>query len=61
MVKTRDDAPVTVVEKCPVCGSFEVRVAEPDWFVPDLGRADDVRRAEASIEFLCRDCGQHWR
>lgn len=60
MVKTWDDGPATVVETCPVCGSFEVRVAEPDWFVLELDRADIVRRSDAAIEFTCRDCGAHW-
>jgi len=63
MVKIWDDT--TTVETCPVCDSLEVRVVEPDWFVLELGadlaqRADLVRRAEAGIEFHCRDCGWNW-
>ena len=54
------------VETCHVCGSLQVRTVEPDWFVVELDRSDelrdDLRPADVSfeVEFRCQDCGSHW-
>lgn len=61
MAKTKDAAPARPsIEVCPVCAALDVRVREPDWFVIELDRADQLR-AEVLVEFICRECGAAWR
>ncbi|WP_243073561.1 hypothetical protein [Microbacterium sp. SS28] len=60
MVRTWESG-IVAVETCPVCASLQVRTVEPDWFVLELERADELRRAEEfAVEFACRECGSVW-
>ena len=64
MGRTWDDAAgVLAIDVCPVCTSESVRIAEQDWFVLELDRRDELRRAGAELapEFACRECGATWR
>ena len=64
MTRTWDDSAARVaVEMCPVCESTEVGAAEPDWFVLELDRGDEVRLAGGDVEvaFACGACGSRWR
>lgn len=49
---------LTAPEACPVCGAFDVRVADETWFAIALDRADEVR--EPTVSFACRECGSRW-
>ena len=64
MVRTWSDGAVgaVAVETCPVCASLQVRTVEPDWFVVELDRGDELREAEPAfeVEFRCQDCGSRW-
>ncbi len=64
MVRTWDDgaAGAVAVETCPVCASLQVRTVEPDWFVVELERSDELRGADVAfeVEFRCADCGSRW-
>lgn len=54
---------MTIVEACPVCGSLDVRVAEPRWFRVEVERRAVLTADEdwvQRLEFGCRDCGGHW-
>ncbi len=53
----------TIVEMCPGCGSLDVLVAEPRWFVIDVERRAVIGADEGwveRLEFGCRDCGTRW-
>ncbi|QIG40206.1 hypothetical protein G5T42_12530 [Microbacterium sp. 4R-513] len=62
MVRTWDGGTVAV-EVCPICSSLQVRVVEPEWFLVELERSDELRPREPLfvVEFACRDCGSRWR
>ena len=64
MVRTWSDGAVgaVAVETCPVCASLQVRTVEPDWFVVELDRGDELRGADVAfeVEFRCQDCGSRW-
>jgi len=64
MVRTWSDGAVgaVAVETCPVCASLQVRTVEPDWFVVELDRGDELREGEPAfeVEFRCQDCGSRW-
>jgi len=60
MTRTKHAAPAgSSIEVCPVCASPDVRVREPEWFVLELDRADELR-GDVLVEFSCRDCGAAW-
>jgi hypothetical protein len=55
---------VVAAEKCPECGSFDVKVIEPRWFAIELDRRSEIRSPDPHwvecIEFGCRDCSAVW-
>lgn len=55
---------VVAAEKCPECGSFDVRAIEPRWFAVEFDRRNELRSEDSGwverIEFGCRDCSTVW-